>query len=60
MSGVSLYLMRIMVSRSRRHICNTQNHYNLLYREDDRELIPICKQILENVQILIEYLHIFG
>ncbi len=21
-----------------------QNHYNLLYREDERELIPICKQ----------------
>ena len=22
-----------------------ENHYNLLYREDDRELIPICKQM---------------
>lgn len=22
-----------------------QNHYNLLYREDERELIPICKQM---------------
>lgn len=22
-----------------------QNHYNLLYREDERELIPICKQL---------------
>ena len=21
-----------------------QNHYNLLYREDERELIPICRQ----------------
>ncbi len=21
-----------------------QNHYNLLYREDERELIPICKE----------------
>ena len=21
-----------------------ENHYNLLYREDERELIPICKQ----------------
>lgn len=21
-----------------------QNHYNLLYREDERELIPVCKQ----------------
>jgi aryl-alcohol dehydrogenase-like predicted oxidoreductase len=22
-----------------------QNHYNLLYREDERELIPICNQL---------------
>ena len=22
-----------------------ENHYNLLYREDERELIPICKQM---------------
>ena len=22
-----------------------QNHYNLLYREDERELIPLCKQM---------------
>lgn len=21
-----------------------ENHYNLLYREDERELIPVCKQ----------------
>lgn len=21
-----------------------ENHYNLLYREDEHELIPICKQ----------------
>ena len=21
-----------------------ENHYNLLYREDERELIPICRQ----------------
>lgn len=26
-----------------------QNHYNLLYREDERELIPICKQ--QNVSL---------
>lgn len=26
-----------------------QNHYNLLYREDERELIPICRQ--ENVSL---------
>ena len=24
---------------------STQNHYNLLYREDERELIPICRQM---------------
>lgn len=22
-----------------------ENHYNLLYREDERELIPICRQM---------------
>lgn len=26
-----------------------QNHYNLLYREDERELIPVCKQ--QNVSL---------
>lgn len=25
--------------------CSMQNHYNLIYREDERELIPICKQM---------------
>lgn len=27
-----------------------ENHYNLLYREDDRELIPICRQM--NVSLM--------
>ena len=27
-----------------------ENHYNLLYREDERELIPICKQM--NVSLM--------
>ena len=27
-----------------------QNHYNLLYREDERELIPICRQM--NVSLI--------
>ncbi len=27
-----------------------ENHYNLLYREDERELIPICKQ--DNVSLM--------
>lgn len=22
-----------------------ENHYNLLYREDERELIPLCRQM---------------
>ena len=25
--------------------CAMENHYNLLYREDERELIPICEQM---------------
>lgn len=25
--------------------CAMENHYNLLYREDEREMIPICKQM---------------
>ena len=25
--------------------CTMENHYNLLYREDERELIPICRQM---------------
>lgn len=24
--------------------CAMENHYNLLYREDEREMIPVCKQ----------------
>ena len=33
-------------------ICKSvvENHYNLLYREDERELIPICKQM--NVSLM--------
>ena len=27
-----------------------ENHYNLLYREDERELIPICRQM--NVSLM--------
>ena len=25
--------------------CAMENHYNLLYREDEREMIPICRQL---------------
>lgn len=34
-----------------------QNHYNLLYREDEREMIPVCNQY--NVS-LIPYSHLAG
>ena len=27
-----------------------ENHYNLLYREDEREMIPICRQM--NVSLM--------
>ncbi len=30
--------------------CAMENHYNLLYREDERELIPICRQM--NVSLM--------
>lgn len=30
--------------------CAMENHYNLLYREDEREMIPICKQM--NVSLM--------
>lgn len=30
--------------------CAMENHYNLLYREDERELIPVCKQM--NVSLM--------
>ena len=30
--------------------CAMENHYNLLYREDERELIPICQQM--NVSLM--------
>ena len=33
-----------------------ENHYNLLYREDERELIPICKQM--NVSLMPDHLGI--
>lgn len=28
-----------------REFSSMQNHYNLLYREDERELIPLCRQL---------------
>ena len=30
-----------------------ENHYNLLYREDERELLPICKQMKVSLTLLL-------
>ena len=46
MYGYQFYQMQLI---ARDHgwtpFVSMQNHYNLLYREDERELIPICKQM---------------
>ena len=46
MYGYQFYNMQLA---AREHgwtpFCAMENHYNLLYREDERELIPICKQM---------------
>ena len=51
MYGYQLYNMQLC---ARDHGCTQfsamENHYNLLYREDERELIPICKQM--NVSLM--------
>lgn len=45
MYGYQFHNMQIMAERLGLSLFSTmQNHYNLLYREDERELIPICKQ----------------
>ena len=45
-SGYQFYNMQLV---AREHgwaqFQTMENHYNLLYREDERELIPICKQM---------------
>ncbi len=46
MYGYQFYTMQIA---AKQHgwtpFVSMQNHYNLLYREDERELIPLCRQL---------------
>jgi aryl-alcohol dehydrogenase-like predicted oxidoreductase len=45
MYGYQFHNMQIVAERNGwTPFTSMQNHYNLLYREDERELIPICKQ----------------
>ena len=45
MYGYQFYNMQLAAQRNGwAPFVSMQNHYNLLYREDERELIPICKQ----------------
>ena len=45
MYGYQFHNMQIVAKENGWAMFETmQNHYNLLYREDERELIPVCKQ----------------
>ncbi|MCH4166666.1 MAG: aldo/keto reductase [Megasphaera sp.] len=45
MYGYQFHNMQIVAEKNGwTRFSTMQNHYNLLYREDERELIPICKQ----------------
>lgn len=45
MYGYQFHNMQIVAEQNGwTPFASMQNHYNLLYREDERELIPICKQ----------------
>ncbi len=45
MYGYQFHNMQIVAEKNHwTQFSTMQNHYNLLYREDERELIPICKQ----------------
>lgn len=45
MYGYQFFNMQLAAQREGlSQFVSMQNHYNLLYREDERELIPICKQ----------------
>jgi aryl-alcohol dehydrogenase-like predicted oxidoreductase len=45
MYGYQFHNMQIAAERNGwTKFTSMQNHYNLLYREDERELIPICKE----------------
>lgn len=46
MYGYQFHNMQLAADRGGwTRFCSMQNHYNLLYREDERELIPICDQM---------------
>lgn len=45
MYGYQFHNMQVAAERNGWTLFSTmQNHYNLLYREDERELIPVCEQ----------------
>ncbi len=45
MYGYQFHNMQLAAERNGWTLFSTmQNHYNLLYREDERELIPVCRQ----------------
>ncbi|MCM8710125.1 aldo/keto reductase [Clostridium sp. SYSU_GA19001] len=45
MYGYQFYNMQLAAEKNGwTKFVSMQNHYNLIYREDERELIPICKQ----------------
>jgi len=31
-----------------------QNHYNLIYREEEREMIPLCKDLGYSLYVLLQ------
>ncbi len=46
MYGYQFYNMQLVAKeKGWTPFVSMQNHYNLLYREDEREMIPICKQM---------------
>lgn len=46
MYGYQFYNLQMVAERNGFTPFSTmQNHYNLLYREDERDLIPVCKQM---------------
>ncbi len=45
MYGYQLHTMQVVArDNGWTSFSSMQNHYNLLYREDERELIPVCRQ----------------
>ena len=51
MYGYQFYNMQLAAKeRGLTPFATMENHYNLLYREDERELIPICRQM--NVSLM--------